>query len=71
VSKPTTILEIPFGGRVVVVAHTFNPSTWEAEAGGFLSSRVREQIYRLAMVFTYYLLDLFGKVNIINIQMGL
>jgi hypothetical protein len=23
----------------VVVVHTFNPSTWEAEAGGFLSSR--------------------------------
>jgi hypothetical protein len=23
-----------------VVAHTFNPSTWEAEAGGFLSSRL-------------------------------
>jgi hypothetical protein len=22
-----------------VVAHTFNPSTWEAEASGFLSSR--------------------------------
>jgi hypothetical protein len=22
-----------------VVAHTFNPSTWEAEAGGFLSFR--------------------------------
>jgi hypothetical protein len=22
-----------------VVLHTFNPSTWEAEAGGFLSSR--------------------------------
>jgi hypothetical protein len=22
-----------------VVAHTFNPSTWETEAGGFLSSR--------------------------------
>jgi hypothetical protein len=22
-----------------VVAHAFNPSTWEAEAGGFLSSR--------------------------------
>jgi hypothetical protein len=22
-----------------VVANTFNPSTWEAEAGGFLSSR--------------------------------
>jgi major histocompatibility complex class I len=25
-------------GRAVVV-HTINPSTWEAEAGGFLSSR--------------------------------
>jgi hypothetical protein len=23
----------------VVVVHTFNPSTWEAEAGRFLSSR--------------------------------
>jgi hypothetical protein len=23
----------------IVVAHAFNPSTWEAEAGGFLSSR--------------------------------
>jgi hypothetical protein len=22
-----------------VVAHAFNPGTWEAEAGGFLSSR--------------------------------
>jgi hypothetical protein len=22
-----------------VMAHSFNPSTWEAEAGGFLSSR--------------------------------
>jgi major histocompatibility complex class I len=22
-----------------VVAHTFNPSIWEAESGGFLSSR--------------------------------
>jgi major histocompatibility complex class I len=22
-----------------VVAHAFNPNTWEAEAGGFLSSR--------------------------------
>jgi hypothetical protein len=22
-----------------VVAHAFNPSTWEAEAGGFLSSK--------------------------------
>jgi hypothetical protein len=25
--------------RRAVVAHAFNPSTWEAEAGGFLSSR--------------------------------
>jgi hypothetical protein len=25
--------------RLGVVAHAFNPSTWEAEAGGFLSSR--------------------------------
>jgi major histocompatibility complex class I len=25
--------------RRAVVAHTFNPSTWEAEAGGFLSLR--------------------------------
>jgi hypothetical protein len=25
--------------RQAVVAHAFNPSTWEAEAGGFLSSR--------------------------------
>jgi hypothetical protein len=23
-----------------VVAHAFNPSTWETEAGGFLSSRL-------------------------------
>jgi hypothetical protein len=27
------------GSRAGVVAHAFNPSTWEAEAGGFLSSR--------------------------------
>jgi hypothetical protein len=26
-------------GIPVVVAHAFNPSTWEAEAGGFLSLR--------------------------------
>jgi hypothetical protein len=25
--------------KLGVVAHTFNPSTWEAEAGRFLSSR--------------------------------
>ena len=24
---------------LALVVHTFNPSTWEAEAGGFLSSR--------------------------------
>jgi hypothetical protein len=28
----------PKGGRAVV-AHAFNPSTWEAEAGGSLSTR--------------------------------
>jgi hypothetical protein len=27
------------GSQPGVVVHTFNPSTWEAEAGGFLSSR--------------------------------
>jgi hypothetical protein len=27
------------GGSRAVVAYAFNPSTWEAEAGGFLSSR--------------------------------
>jgi hypothetical protein len=26
-------------GSRAVVAHTFNPSTWEAEAGGSLSSK--------------------------------
>jgi hypothetical protein len=29
-----------------VVAHAFNPSTWEAEAGGFLSSR--PLVYRVS-----------------------
>jgi hypothetical protein len=29
-----------------VVAHTFNPSTWEAEAGGFLNSRTARAIQR-------------------------
>jgi hypothetical protein len=29
-----------------VVAHAFNPSTWEAEAGGFLSSRPARVIQR-------------------------
>jgi hypothetical protein len=33
-----------FGGELrkgfsAVVAHAFNPSTWEAQAGGFLSSK--------------------------------
>jgi hypothetical protein len=27
------------GASQTVVLHAFNPSTWEAEAGGFLSSR--------------------------------
>jgi hypothetical protein len=26
-----------------VVVHTFNPSTWEAEAGGFLSSGLQSE----------------------------
>jgi hypothetical protein len=29
-----------------VVAHDFNPSTWEAEAGGFLSSRTAKGTQR-------------------------
>jgi hypothetical protein len=29
-----------------VVAHAFNPRTWEAEAGGFLSSRTARAIHR-------------------------
>jgi hypothetical protein len=30
-----------------MVAHTFNPSTWKAEAGGFLSSvRGQPRLYR-------------------------
>ena len=29
----------------VIVAHAFNPNTWEAEAGGFLSSRTAWAIY--------------------------
>ena len=34
-----------FSSRVVA-AHAFNPSTWEAEAGGFLSSRTARAIQR-------------------------
>jgi hypothetical protein len=33
-------------GRWAVVAHAFNPSTWEAETGGFLSSRTARAIQR-------------------------
>jgi hypothetical protein len=29
-----------------VVVHAFDPSTWEAEAGGFLSSRTARAIQR-------------------------
>jgi hypothetical protein len=34
--------------RPGVVAHAFNPSTREAEAGGFLSSRPAWSIYKLS-----------------------
>jgi hypothetical protein len=33
------VLSTKSHGQPGVVAHTFNPSTWEVEAGGFLSSR--------------------------------
>jgi hypothetical protein len=36
-SELSGVLNIP--PSWMVVAHTFNPSTWEAETGGFLSSR--------------------------------
>ena len=29
-----------------MVVHAFNPSTWEAEANGFLSSRIARDIQR-------------------------
>jgi hypothetical protein len=32
----------------VVVAHAFNPSTWEAEAGRFLSSRTASLVYKVS-----------------------
>jgi hypothetical protein len=35
--SPTTTTKHKYGQAVV--AHAFNPSTWEAEASGFLSSR--------------------------------
>jgi hypothetical protein len=31
------------GTKQPVVAHTFNPSTWKAEAGGFLSFRTARE----------------------------
>jgi hypothetical protein len=34
-TRPNIEIDIQPG----VMAHAFNPSTWEAEAGGFLSSR--------------------------------
>jgi hypothetical protein len=34
-----TQLKIYLISQVVMAAHTFNSSTWEAEAGGFLGSR--------------------------------
>jgi hypothetical protein len=39
VMRKTTNRKMEIGGQAVV-AHAFNPSTWEAEAGGFLSSRL-------------------------------
>jgi hypothetical protein len=38
-SPPLKNVMIQTKASWVVVAHAFNPSTWEAEAGGFLSSR--------------------------------
>jgi hypothetical protein len=32
-------MHLKYKSELGVVAHAFNPSTWEAEAGGFLSSR--------------------------------
>jgi hypothetical protein len=37
--NPTPILDKSLGKTQVVVAHTFDPSTWEAEEGRFLSLR--------------------------------
>jgi hypothetical protein len=37
ISRGSIAIKDACGGRAVV-AHAFNPSTWEAEAGGFLSS---------------------------------
>jgi hypothetical protein len=34
-----SLQQLQDGGGTGVVAHAFNPSTHEAEAGGFLSSR--------------------------------
>jgi hypothetical protein len=38
-------INITHCGQAAVV-HAFNPSTWEAEAGGFLSSRTARAIQR-------------------------
>jgi hypothetical protein len=42
--------DTPLRGTVgwAVVAHAFNPSTWEAETGGFLSSRPAWSLYRVS-----------------------
>ena len=39
IKEQTTITTTKNPGFCQMVAHTFNSSTWEAEAGGFLSSR--------------------------------
>jgi hypothetical protein len=37
--KVLTYKRMKVNNKWSMVAHTFNPSTWEAKAGGFLSSR--------------------------------
>jgi hypothetical protein len=41
-----TCLTLKIRDKPGVVAHTFNPSTWEVEAGGFLSLRTPRAIQR-------------------------
>jgi hypothetical protein len=40
------IIPIKIPTYLGVVAHAFNPSTWEAESGGFLSSRTARATQR-------------------------
>jgi hypothetical protein len=43
--RQTIVVKIAYI-RQAVVAHAFNPSTWEAETGGFLSSRTAKTTQR-------------------------